>query len=180
MYKNLALISMSKAAIQFNEQNFECYTPKYIVDMFGSFDYDPATTKQQAIYLNIPNYDTIDTNGLLTDWTPFKKIWINPPFNLKYEFLQKAVQIYKIAKNEIYFLSPISFLTAKKFHQIINGLGIKLYIPNGRIKFRGIYQEREETPPFGCVIMKLQSQNEIKFFNIVVPGQYSILNETDL
>ena len=22
-----------------------CYTPKYIVDYFGSFDYDPATTE---------------------------------------------------------------------------------------------------------------------------------------
>ena len=180
MYKNPVLFCMSKGAIQFNEQNFEYYTQKHIVEKFGAFDYDPATTKTQAAYLNIPNYDTIETDGLKRDWRPFKKIWINPPFKLKYEFLEKAVQIYKIAKNEIYFLSPISFLTAKKFHQIINGLGIKLYIPNGRIKFRGIYQEREETPPFGCVIFKLQSQNEIKFFNIVVPGQHSILNETDL
>lgn len=25
-----------------------CYTPKYLVDYFGHFDYDPATTKAQA------------------------------------------------------------------------------------------------------------------------------------
>ena len=103
---------MSIGAISFNEQNFECYTPKYIVDMFGTFDYDPATTKDQAKALGIPNYSTIDTDGLKQDWTQFKRIWI--------------------------------------------------------------------TPPFGCVIFKLQSQNEIKFFNIVILGQHSILNETDL
>ena len=33
-------------------QQDSCYTPKYFVDMFGSFDYDPATTKEQAEYLN--------------------------------------------------------------------------------------------------------------------------------
>lgn len=29
-----------------NENNFEYCTPKYIVDMFGPFDYDPASTKE--------------------------------------------------------------------------------------------------------------------------------------
>lgn len=55
---------MSKGAIQFNKNNFEYYIPKYIVDIFGAFDYDPASTATQAAYLNIPNYDTIETNGL--------------------------------------------------------------------------------------------------------------------
>ena len=45
--------------------------------MFGPFDYDPATTTEKAIDLGIPNYDTIETNGLLSDWTKYKRIWIN-------------------------------------------------------------------------------------------------------
>lgn len=171
---------MSTGAISFNEQNFECYTPKYIVDMFGKFDYDPATTAEQAKALGIPNYSTIDSDGLKQDWAQFKRIWINPPFYLKFPFLEKAVSTYKRAGNDIYFLAPVSILTAKKFHELIEGIGVKLYIPNGRIKFRGIYQEREETPPFGCVIFKLQSQNEIEFFDIIIPGSHYILNETDL
>ena len=112
-----------------NENNFGYCTPKYIVDMFGPFDYDPASTKEQADYLNIPNYDTIETNELNSDWMPYKKIWINPPFKLKYEFLEKAVQAYKAVKNDIYFLSPISFLTAKKFHKITDGLELKFLFP---------------------------------------------------
>ena len=171
---------MSKGAIQFNEQNFEYYTPKYIVDMFGTFDYDPATTEEQAKALGIPNYSTIYTDGLRQDWCEYKRIWINPPFYLKFPFLEKAVSTYKRAGNDIYFLAPVSILTAKKFHELIEGIGIKLYIPNGRIRFRRIYQEKEEIPAFGCVIFKLQKENEIKMFHIIIPGGHYILNETDV
>ena len=157
---------MSKGAIQFNEANIEYYTPKYIIDRFGPFDYDPATTTKQATKLGIPHYDTIETDGLKADWTPFQKIWINPPFNLKYDFLEKAVQTYKIAHNAIYFLSPISFLTAKRFHSIIEGLGIKLYIPNGRICFFNPNNNKEQHPAFGCMVLKIQTINELQFFDL--------------
>ena len=36
---------MSKGAVNFNETAIEYYTPKWLVDMFGRFDYDPATTR---------------------------------------------------------------------------------------------------------------------------------------
>ena len=79
-----------------------CYTPKYFVDMFGEFDYDPATTKEQAEYLNISNYDTIETNGLIKEWN-YNKVWCNPPFTSKFEFLQKAVESFKKYNNNIYY-----------------------------------------------------------------------------
>lgn len=78
-----------------------CYTPKYIVDYFGNFDYDPATTKEQANYLNIKNYDTIETNSLNKEWK-YNKIWINPPFSNKFEFLKKACESFKKYNNDIY------------------------------------------------------------------------------
>lgn len=93
-------------------QQDNCYTPKYFVDIFGNFDYDPTTTSEQASYLNIINYDTEETNGLLKDWN-YKKIWNNPPFTLKFEFLQKAVETYKKYHNEIYILFPIESMTTK-------------------------------------------------------------------
>ena len=86
---------MSKGAITFNQNNVEYYTPKNIIEMFGPFDYDPATTSDIATYFDIPNYDTKETNGLLSDWSTYKNIWITPPFNLKFEFLGKAVQTYQ-------------------------------------------------------------------------------------
>jgi hypothetical protein len=48
---------MSKGAICFSNDN-EYYTPKSFVERFGQFDYDPATTKEKAEDLGIPNYDT--------------------------------------------------------------------------------------------------------------------------
>ena len=72
-----------------------CYTPKYLVKYFGRFDYDPSTTKEQANYLSISNYDTIDNDGLKTNWIPYNKKWINPPFTKKFEFLAKAVETYR-------------------------------------------------------------------------------------
>ena len=114
---------MSKGAIHFSSDN-EYYTPKGFVAKFGSFDYDPATTKEKAEDLGIVNFDTIESDGLKTDWTQFKRIWINPPFTKKHIFLEKAVQTYLQARNEIYFLAPIEFLTTKRFNEQIKVGGV--------------------------------------------------------
>lgn len=92
---------MSKGNIIFTNDN-EYYTPKKVIDYFGVFDYDPATCKEKAKEFGILFYDTIETNGLTTDWTIFQNIWINPPFTEKHKFLEKAYETYKIAKNNIY------------------------------------------------------------------------------
>lgn len=84
---------MAKAGIVFSKKD-EYYTPKYIVDYFGKFDYDPATTEEKAEELGIKNYDTIKTNGLNSDWSIYKKVWVNPPFTKKEEFIKKAYDTY--------------------------------------------------------------------------------------
>lgn len=80
---------MSKGAINFSKDN-EYYTPKQIMEMFGSFEYDPATTKEKAEEFGVKAYDTIETDGLKSDWTLYNSIWCNPPFTIKHEFLKKA------------------------------------------------------------------------------------------
>ena len=121
---------MPKAGIQFSRKD-EYFTPKEVVDHFGSFDYDPATTKEQAEYLDILDYDTIETDGLNSDWSEYNKIWCNPPFTSKFEFLKKAIE----SKKNVYFLTPIETLTTKKFHQIVGDTPYTMFVPNGRIKF---------------------------------------------
>ena len=74
---------MAKININFAKDN-EYYTPKSVVNFFGKFEYDPATTPEKAKDLDIPNFDTIETDGLKQDWTKYKRIWINPPFTRKY------------------------------------------------------------------------------------------------
>lgn len=110
---------------QFTKDN-EYYTPKSFVERFGSFDYDPATTKEKAEEFGIKSFDTIETDGLSKDWTQYKRIWINPPFTRKQEFLAKAWKTYQEAKNEIYVLFPVEFITTAKFHNSIGG-GVAIY-----------------------------------------------------
>ena len=86
--------SMSKGQVNFEKDN-EYYTPKRVVDYFGKFDYDPATTKEKAKEFGVEYYDTIETDGLKQDWSKYKKIWINPPFSDKHKFVEKAYQTYR-------------------------------------------------------------------------------------
>lgn len=147
---------MAKAGLQFKDKD-EWYTPKEVVDFFGPFDYDPATTKEQASYLNIPYCDTIETDGLKQDWRRFGRIWINPPFTRKFDFLNKAVETVMWNDCKIFFLMPAETITTKKFHEIVGGQPYTLWIPNGRIKFED-GSEKASTPAFGSVVIELDNK----------------------
>ena len=59
--KIVVLINMSKGAIQFNEQNFECYTPKYIVDMFDQIDlFNVESYKVGKVKVDVKPYKIIE------------------------------------------------------------------------------------------------------------------------
>lgn len=155
---------MAKSNVTFTKDN-EYYTPKSVVDFFGKFDYDPATIDEKAKEFGITQYDTIETDGLSKDWSKYKKIWINPPFTDKHKFLKKACDTYRECKNDIYILFPIEFLTTKRFHDCVEGLGGKLYIPNGRINFQSGLGKKGKSPAFGSVVMKIQDKWEIELID---------------
>ena len=136
----------------------EYYTPKAIVDLFGKFDYDPATTHEKANEFGIEHYDTIETDGLTSDWTKYRRIWINPPFSRKHEFIAKAWETYQQTRADIYIVFPISFMTTKKFHSVVGG-GL-IHVPNYRINFENKYSKG--SPSTGSVIMKVQDKWELK------------------
>lgn len=145
---------MAKAGVVFTKDN-EYYTPLDFVAKFGKFDYDPATTKEKAEEFGIKEYDTIETDGLKTDWTKYKRIWINPPFTIKHEFLKKAVETFEKTRADIYILFPIEFITTKRFHEILKEWGGVIYVPNGRIKFQSGLGKKASSPAFGSCVMKL-------------------------
>lgn len=156
--------NMAKANVQFTKDN-EYYTPKTVVDFFGEFDYDPATTKEKAEEFGLEHYDTIETDGLIQDWTKYKRIWINPPFTIKHKFIEKAYETYAKTKADIYILFPIEFLTTKRLSDISNGMGGKIFIPNGRINFQSGVGKKGKSPAFGSVIMKIQDKWEVEFID---------------
>lgn len=159
---------MAKSQVQFTKDN-EYYTPKEFVDRFGKFDYDPATTKEKAKEFGVTNYDTIETDGLKQDWTQYKRIWINPPFTRKNEFIAKAWETYQICKSSgiaihIYILFPIEFLTTARFHNSVGGG--KIFIPNGRINFESGLGKKGKSPAFGSIVMKIQDTWDIELIDI--------------
>ena len=95
---------MSNGAISFSDDN-EYYTPKQIIDMFGKFEYDPATTKEKAEEFGVEAYDTIETDGLKSDWTLYNSIWCNPTFTIKHKFLKKAQDYFDRTVGCIYACS---------------------------------------------------------------------------
>lgn len=152
---------MSKAGLQFSKKD-EWMTPKEVVDFFGPFDYDPATTKEQAEYLDIPNYDTIETDGLKRDWAQFHNIWINPPFTKKFDFLYKLMNSLSLPNHirKVCVLLPIETLTTKKFHEIVKE-PFDLVVPNGRIKFDD-GSKKCSSPAFGSAILLFGSVQDNK------------------
>ena len=156
---------MAKPSVPYTKDN-EYYTPKYVVDYFypDGFDYDPATCEGKAIEFGVPNYDTIETDGLIQDWTKYERIWINPPFTKKHDFLIKAVETYKQAHNTIYVLFPIEFLTTAKFHSL--DCKCKWYIPKGRINFESGLGKQGKSPAFGSVVIKLADENSVEYIDL--------------
>ena len=156
---------MAKSNVVFSKDN-EYYTPKYVVDFFfpDGFDYDPATCEGKAKEFGVPHYDTIETDGLAQDWTPYERIWINPPFSEKHKFLAKAVETYNIAHNIIYVLFPVEFLTTARFHDL--NCKCKLFIPKGRINFESGLGKQGKSPAFGSVVIRLDDVNSIEYIDL--------------
>ena len=46
---------------------------------FGDFDYDPATTKEKAAEFGIEYYDTIETDGLKSEWNYSSQVFHRTP-----------------------------------------------------------------------------------------------------
>jgi len=156
-----------KLQVVSNYKDNEYYTPIGIIHKFGNFEYDPSTTDLRAKKAEIPHFDTIETNGLMADWK-YKRVWVNPPFTLKKEFMEKAIKEYIKYRNEIYILLPIEFITTKKFHSTIGKHKFILFLPNGRINF-----EKEDGVKKGCwfgsIIIKLDDrlkENVIKMIDL--------------
>ena len=157
--------SVAKASVTFSKDN-EYYTPKYVVDFFypDGFDYDPATCEGKAKEFGVPNYDTIETDGLAQDWTKYGRIWINPPFTDKHKFLAKAVETYNTVHNTIYVLFPIEFLTTSRFHDL--NCHFKLFIPKGRINFESGLGKQGKSPAFGSIVVKLDDVDSVDYIDL--------------
>lgn len=156
--------SMLNSKLQFTTKD-DWFTPKYIYDFFnyGSIfpiDYDPCTTKEQAKRFGIKNYDTIESDGLKSNWFNYHHLWINPPFSKKFEFLEKACELIRCTKEyefrTVFIVLPFESLDTKKFHEIIGELKYSLHLFNGRINYEN---GKGKSPAFATTVVEIKSGN---------------------
>lgn len=172
------ILNNLKTNAKLNNDN-DWYTPlniyENILNLFNlnKFDYDPATTKELAKNANIKFYDDIETNGLKQDWRSYKNIWINPPFTLKKDFIEKAyleILDNKSHIENIFILIPIETLTNLNTYNLLsknnNMLFRNIIISKGRIKFVKRSNDRiytqKTSPFFSTVIIHLSRTFDYK------------------
>ncbi len=148
---------MNKSKIYKNKKD-DWHTPKEIVELFGHFDMDPCTTKDSAKRLEIKNYYTKRDNGLTKEWTG--KVWLNPPFSNKEEWIKKA-RDYVNGGGEVFLLLPLSPET-KIWHECILGNAI-IYIPNKRISFLENGKSKGKGSSFTSVIVEMTKTRNYKY-----------------
>lgn len=157
---------MDKSKIYTNSKD-EWYTPKHIVDMFGTFNLDAASNAYNAVRLGIPHYYSKEDSALEQDW--FGRVWCNPPFSLKAEFIKKArEELEKGNCESVTMLLPMSFET-KIFHKYILGKA-RIFIPNKRISFETL-EGKSGSPAFGSCIIVLTRHESNQYTTIDIKEQ---------
>ena len=141
---------MSKGQVEFTKDN-EYYTPKQVVDFFGQFDYDPATTKEKAKEFGITTYDTIETDGLKQDWTN-ETVYVNPPYSKCKEWVFKSWFEWFYNNATVVMLLPVRTDT-KWFHQWVYNIA-EIRFLKGRLKFG----DSKNSAPFPSMIVIFRSE----------------------
>lgn len=59
-------------------------------------------------------------------------------------------------------LVPIEYLTTRKFYEASQGIGGRIYIPNGRISFETAPGAKTRPSAFGSVVIKIQKGWEVE------------------
>lgn len=122
------------------------YLFKDIVQEFGPFDLDPAATPENA---KAPRFFTQEQNGLKQDWTPHKRIFINPPYGAGLgEWVAKAAAAAG-AGSMVVMLLPAR-TDVKWFHDYVYGKpGVEVRFIKGRVR----YGAGAAPAPFGSMVV---------------------------
>jgi site-specific DNA-methyltransferase (adenine-specific) len=141
-------------------------TPKTLfneLDAEFHFELDPCTSDEKEGWLGTPHYFTKEQDGLQQDWTPYRSIFINPPFNQMPKWVDKALQTVKKSNATIVMLVPAKTET-RWFHTLLNSKHLReMRFVERRVTFEGhdnpfiigivlvvLAGSLEKTQPLGC------------------------------
>jgi phage N-6-adenine-methyltransferase len=128
----------------------EFATPSFfwqpIADAVDGFDLDPAAGANDEFRADVQY--TKEDDGLAQDW--FGKVWLNPPFSLKSEFLQKTIEEIVAGRVDlVVVLLPVDTST-DWFHDYVSQASAVFFL-NGRLRFSGPGASNRD-PNFGIML----------------------------
>lgn len=112
---------------------------------FGPFDLDPCATEgvQKA-----PSYYTKEQDGLSLPW--FGRVFVNPPFTRKVEFLQRAYEATQEGEADLVVcLVPANMAKAWTHKWILGKAEVRFL---RRVDFRAIGKDATTSPRDGCLL----------------------------
>lgn len=133
------------------ETSDEFATPSWywqlVADAVGGFDLDPASGAEDEPRAS--TRFTKEDDGLSQQW--FGKVWLNPPFSEKTEWLKKAHKEYHDGNAElVVILLPVDTST-QWFHGYAADADL-LHFQKGRLKFSG-GGSSNRNPNFGIMLV---------------------------
>lgn len=102
-----------------------------------NFELDPCTSSSKHGNLGTPYYFTKEMDGLSQDWTKYKSIFINPPFNKMPLWVSKSLETCAASDAIIVLLFPMKTDT-KWFHTLLGASHLhEIRFVQGRVTFEG-------------------------------------------
>ena len=131
----------------------------------GKFGLDACATSDNES--KAASFISKKDDAMITEWN-FLRVFCNPPFSRKIDFIDRAYQQAKKHKNIVCMLIPFEPCT-KWWRERISGKATAVYIPDGRYNFID-YDTKEEikgVPFCSCFVV---------FTSLNVPTQYIEFN----
>lgn len=124
----------------------EWETPQWIFDEWNrvfDFQLDSCATSENA---KCPAFFTKDDDGILKDWAPYKRVWMNPPYGREIGLWMKKAYEESLKGCIVVCLVPAKTET-RWWHDYARH-GIPFWI-KGRLQFGGV----KVNAPFSSVVV---------------------------
>jgi phage N-6-adenine-methyltransferase len=103
-----------------------------LIQEFGRFDLDPATTEENP--MNAFAYFTIEEDGLLQPWNA-KTVYVNPPYGrIISKWIDKALNEFECGRCEKVVMLLPSRTCTRWFHRLYEG-GYEIRFFKGRLRY---------------------------------------------
>ena len=147
-----------------NNRNKEWSTPrKYVdavTDFFGKIELDPCSNEYSIVHAKTEF--RLPTDGLNQDWTPYKTIFVNPPYGKDkergtsiYDWIRKCWETCNRSYAEIEILALIPVATnTKHWKKYIFGIASGIcFLADTRLKFLISGEEQKKGAPMACAMV---------------------------